>query len=169
MSKNNRIKVFLLLGVMLVSIIISGCTPEQPTEPSKTEPGSNTVMFHELVNMDDISKIFISTSTNELMCILEDQKVVSDFQTTFESLKLRQIIKFTPSTSSVAVYRTDEYAECKEYIKTAYRIEAQLTDDTQLFFYIGTNGLVYYIGPLDDYYVSTEGTGYIIDYIKNMM
>lgn len=166
MMANKRMKVFLLLGVMLLGLVISGCAPEQPTEPTETEPDLNTVAFHELVNMNNISKIFITTSTDEVMCILEDQEMVSKFQTTFEDLKLRKITKIASSTSSVAVCMTDEYTECKEHIETAYRVEVQLTDDTKLYFYIGTNDLVYYIDPLNDYYVSAGSTGYIDEILE---
>lgn len=37
MMTSKRIRVFLVLGVILLGIVISGCAPEQPTEPSDIE------------------------------------------------------------------------------------------------------------------------------------
>lgn len=79
MSKNNRIKVFLLLGVMLVSITLSGCTPEQPTEPSKTEPGLNTVAFSEIIDANNIEKIVINLQIYSSVRLNIDNQ--SDLQT----------------------------------------------------------------------------------------
>lgn len=60
MMTNQRMKAFLLLGVMLLGLAICGCAPEQPTEPSETAPGLNTVAFHELVNTKNIESISIT-------------------------------------------------------------------------------------------------------------
>lgn len=60
MMTSKWMKVILLLGVMLVSIIISSCTPEQGTEPYETEIGLSTVTFHELVNPENIESISIA-------------------------------------------------------------------------------------------------------------
>lgn len=51
-----RMKVFLLLGVMLLGLVISGCTPE---EPPKTEPSVNTVAFTQIIDSNNIEKIVI--------------------------------------------------------------------------------------------------------------
>lgn len=60
MMTNQRMKAFLLLGVMLLGLAICGCAPEQPTEPSETAPGLNTVAFHERVNTKNIESISIT-------------------------------------------------------------------------------------------------------------
>ena len=94
MSKNNRIKVFLLLGVMLVSIIISGCTPEQPTEPSKTEPGLTTVVFHELVNTESIESIRIAAPIWSYSIEINEEDKVDSF--------IRLHLENMPFTDNVA-------------------------------------------------------------------
>ena len=94
MSKNNRIKVFLLLVVMLVSITISGCTPDQPTEPSKTEPGLNTVIFHELVDTESIESISIAAPIWSYSIEINEEDKVDSF--------IRLHLKNMPFTDNVA-------------------------------------------------------------------
>lgn len=55
MKTSKRIWVFLLLGVMLVGLVLSGCAPEDET----TEPDPNTIALRDLplVNLEDISEI----------------------------------------------------------------------------------------------------------------
>lgn len=55
-----RICVFLLLGVLLFSIALSGCSQKEETEASDNETGCKNVAFHELIDLESIEKITVS-------------------------------------------------------------------------------------------------------------
>lgn len=64
MMTNKRMKVFLLLGVMLLSLIISGCAPGESTEPSEIDNKEYPYTLEQLLSMQgcdmlDIQSIYI--------------------------------------------------------------------------------------------------------------
>lgn len=143
MSNNNRIKVFLLLGVMLVRIIISGCTPEQPTEPSMTEPGQDTIAFHEFVNAQNINVISIWAVYWSYSIRINDENRIHSFIESF--LKEAQ---FTDNAEIVSF-------DTATVFNTMYRLNItfMLQDGTQFSMYVSPegfasiswNGLTYYL------------------------
>ena len=50
-SKHKRTKAFLLLWVMLLGLVISGCAPEQPTKPSDTANAAYPYTLSQLLSM----------------------------------------------------------------------------------------------------------------------
>lgn len=170
MKTCKQIGIFLLLGVMLVGLLICGCTPTQQTEDTTAAPepdtDPNAIAFRDLpgVNMDNIEKISIyygSADNRELIRALDSTEAIAEFQATFEQLRLARIERLVDTTSSEGGYYTEEYAEAMQNIDAAYCICLQVSTDTQWNVYVGTNKLVYYATPQGDIYISTRKTEYI--------
>ena len=79
MMTSKRIRVFLVLGVILLGIVISGCTPEQPTEPSETEPGLNAVAFHKLVEIENVSELRVYTMVLSTPHVVKSEEILASF------------------------------------------------------------------------------------------
>lgn len=167
MKACKRIGIFLLLGVLIVGILISGCTPE-----SDTEPDPNAIAFRDLpgVNMDNIDKISIyygSASTRELIQAFDNAEAIAEFQTTFKRFYFTKID--SPSMLSSIELPTAEYDEAFGYItdETTYRIVAELGDGTQWYFSVAENKHGYYFDSQFNIYFSTGETEYISKILDN--
>lgn len=151
MKTCKRIGIFLLLGVMLVGLLISGCTPTQQTEDTTgATDDPNAIVFRDLpgVNMDNIDKISIyygSADNRKLIRTLDSAEAIAEFRATFEQLRLTKID--SPSSLSSFMPSTKEYHEAFEriYDKTTYRIVIEYGDETQWDFYIVESKRVYYV------------------------
>ena len=55
MRKSKRINTFLLLAIILLSFVISGCTPQQQAEPSETANNAYPYTLEQLLSMQGIN------------------------------------------------------------------------------------------------------------------
>lgn len=156
-----RICVFLLLGVLLFSIVLSGCSHKEETEDSENETGLKNVAFHELVKIDRIGRITVFNDQDEVIFVAKDQTEIVDFVNNFESLLFSSIGKILHTAESAAVKETEECVAARKRINTAYQIDVQGGDDYQVTFFIGLNGNVYFISETGNCYVSDKTTDYL--------
>lgn len=170
MKTYKQIGIFLLLGVMLVGLLICGCTPVQQTEDTTGAPepdtDSNAIAFRDLpgVNMDNIDKISIyygSVGNQKLIQTLDSAEATAEFRATFEQLRLTMID--SPSTLSSLMPATEEYLEAFKRIcdKTTYRIVIEYGDEKQWEFYIVESKRAYYMDDGENIYISAGEVEYI--------
>lgn len=94
MMTGKRMKAFLLLGVMLLSLLISGCTPQPPTEQTETEPGLNTVLFHELVDIENVSELRVyAIALSAPHVVKNEEKLASFFEANLENAPLIKVVE----------------------------------------------------------------------------
>lgn len=176
MKTCKQIGIFLLLGVLLVGLLLSGCAPVEQTQASTSEPDPNAIAFLDLpgVNMDDICEINIYTGDDsEPVQTISPAEEISNFLAAYETLRFHWIDTDVPPTSSEKLANfTEEYWTALEEVHRAYRIEVKLTNDPQRIltgwnFYVGTNGTVYYLDAQLSIYVSTTETDYIGTVLNN--
>ena len=154
-----RICLVLLVGALLFGVFLVGCsnkkaTHSSATEDSETEPQLDSVAFQDLEAIDDIQSISIINSSDEIICVLEDQVEFSDFVTAFELLRFARNNKNDSSTS--------ENTDSKEYVEKLYHLKVQHSDGTQFMLYIEHNGFVYYIDQSDNFYFSMGTTSFVL-------
>ena len=79
MMKRKSLKLFLVLGVVLLSLLASGCTPNPETKPSETEPGLNTVAFQELVDTEIVSELHVYTMVLSTPRVVNREEELASF------------------------------------------------------------------------------------------
>ena len=79
-------------------------------------------------------------------------------------MNFKRLFRIAQSTSSSAVYESQEYIDYKEYITTAYHIDIKMNDDTSYTFDIGKNDIAYY--KVEDKIYFSEKK---VSYIKEML
>ena len=79
MMKRKSMKLFLVLGVVLLSLLASGCTPNPETKPSETEPGLNTVAFQELVDTEIVSELHVYTMVLSTPRVVNREEELASF------------------------------------------------------------------------------------------
>ena len=78
MMKRKSLKLFLVLGVVLLRLLASGCTPNPETKPSETEPEPGTIVFHELVKAENVKNIsFSSTFWSYMVYAQKEAEIIS--------------------------------------------------------------------------------------------
>ncbi len=163
MKTCKRIGIFLLLGVLLVGLLISGCAPVEQTQASTSEPepDPNAIAFRDLpgVNMDDICEINIYIGDDsEPLRTIGTAKEISIFLSTFE--KLRFTSYASTSSFSYDICAFEEASRCIA-AETTYRIEVRSDDGATWDIYVAENDRVYYSPRFDIFYISTSETDYI--------
>lgn len=89
MMTNKRMKVFLLLGVMLLSLVFSGCMPGQGIEPTETEPGENLGYVIDMSYIEDCDVAFITESLADASRpSIRGEEMVAMFDEFFVGIKI---------------------------------------------------------------------------------
>jgi hypothetical protein len=109
MMTNKRMKVFLLLGVMILSLIASGCAPGQGTQsqtPQSEASTLKTVTFHELVDIENVSELRVYTMVLSTPHVVKSEEILASF---FESnLENALFIKAVEEASGIVEDIMDE-------------------------------------------------------------
>ena len=127
--KRKDMKLFLVLGVVLLSLFASGCTPNPETKPSETEPERRTIAFSQIVDTADIESI--SAYASHWSYRLETREV--DEIASYVALHLQDTI-FTGDPEKVDFTVADVVNPMSIYVNLT------LSDDKSLTLQVNTKG-----------------------------
>ena len=151
MMKRKSMKLFLVLGVVLLSLLASGCTPNPETNPSGTEPEPSTIVFHELVKAEDIEYISINAMHWSSNIIISNENEINSF--------VEMFLKNAQFTGNVEMAGFDP----KEVFNT-YRclnISLSITDAEILGLKVSPEGYAYlFLNEQTFYLISPEKLNY---------
>ena len=166
--KSKVVKLFLMLGAITLSIIFVGCFSSESIQRHeckyKTVNDAREKDGNYLpIDFFDIKSIEIFDG-EERIKLCNGKKELSQFLNIFYELNFKRLFRIAQSTSSSAVYESQEYIDYKEYITTAYHIDIKMNDDTSYTFDIGKNDIAYY--KVEDKIYFSEKK---VSYIKEML
>ena len=175
--KRKIVKLFFMLGVITLNIIFVGCFSSESIQRHeckyKTVNDAGNIICsickrekdgnYLPIDFFDIKSIEIFDG-EERIKLCNGKKELSQFLNTFYELNFKRLFRIAQSTSSSAVYESQEYIDYKEYITTAYHIDIKMNDDTSYTFDIGKNDIAYY--KVEDKIYFSEKK---VSYIKEML